>query len=169
MLPQSQTHACEGGCGWLVRPCLRRSRRSYGKCASRDVKRSGGSSVRRRRRYGSTMSFFSLFIRPRAHSQGQSDRKPVHPERSRRLRSVPSATPIRCVWSVNAQGSGLPEGPSIGREAWLTCRQPARLGPWYPHRTRTRQGAATDTEPAHHSRVRPWHRDMQREPVPMAP
>ena len=128
-----------------------------------------GSSVRRRRRYASTMSFFSLFIRPRAHSQGRSDRNPVHPKRSRRLHSVPSATPFRCVWSVKAQGSGLPEGPSIGRETWLTCRQPAGLGPWYPHRTRTLQGAVTDKEPAHHSRVGPWHRDMQREPVPTAP
>ena len=135
-----------------------------------------GSFVRRRRRYASNTSFFSLFIRPRADSQGRADRRPVHPERPRRLRSVPSATPIRCVWSVNAQGSGLPKGPSIGRETWftgrgarLTCRQPAGLGPWYPHRTRTLQGAVTDKEPAHHSRVRPWHRDMQREPVPTAP
>jgi hypothetical protein len=128
-----------------------------------------GSSVRRRRRCASTMSFFSPFIRPREYSQGRSDRNPVRPKRSQRLHAVPSATPIRCVLSVKAQGSGLPEGPSIGRETWLTCRQPAGLGPWYPHRTRTRQGAATDKEPGHHSRVRPWHRDMQREPVPTAP
>lgn len=77
---QLACHACEDGCDWLVRPCSRRSRRSYGKCRSRDVKRSGGSTVRRRRRYGSTMSFFSLFIRPRAHSQGRSD-----PQRSRQM------------------------------------------------------------------------------------